>query len=143
MTLESPAARSQSPPLDSPETAGALRFVIVSLGPRRFALAAEAVERIVRMAALVPLPRPTRHAVGMLNLHGTALLVVDPRRALGIAPARPSPAQQLIVLQARSRYVLWVDHVEEIAIAAPAEVDAVAASGPRALSCRVLHQGVS
>ena len=141
MTPESPAARSESPPLDSPDAAGSLRFVIVSVGPRRFALEAESVERIVRMAALVPLPRPVRHAVGMLNLQGTALLVVDPRRALGVAPARPSAAQQLIVLQARSRYVLWVDRVEEMVIAAPAEVDAVAASGPRALSCRVLHQG--
>jgi chemotaxis signal transduction protein len=141
MTPESPAARSESPALDSPETTGALRFVIASLGPRRFALEAEVVQRIVRMAALVPLLRPTRHVVGMLNLHGTVLLVVDPRRALGIAPARPSAAQQLIVLRARSRYVLWVDRVDEIVIVAPAEVDAVAASGPRALSSGVLHHG--
>jgi chemotaxis signal transduction protein len=141
MAAEWPAARSESPALDSPDMAGALRFLIASLGPRRFAVEAEAVERVVRMAALVSLPRPRRHVVGMLNLHGAALLVVDPRRALGIAPARPSAAQQLIVLRARSRYVLWMDRVDEIVIAAPGEVDTLAASGPRALSSRVLHQG--
>jgi chemotaxis signal transduction protein len=141
MASESPAARSESPAPDPPAGLLALQFVIASLGARRFALEAEAVERIVRMAALVPLPRARGHVVGMLNLHGTALLVVDPRRPLRIALARPSAAQQLIVLRARSRYVLWVDRVEDMVIAAPADLDALAATGHRALSSRVLHRG--
>lgn len=136
MTFEAPAARSE---LTTPETTTILRFVVVSLGRMRFALEAEAVERIVRMAALVPLPRAPRHVAGMLNLHGSALLVVDPRPAFRVARARPSPGQQLIVLRARSRYVLWVDRVEDIVIAAPTDLDAVTDSGPPGLNSSVLR----
>jgi purine-binding chemotaxis protein CheW len=139
MSFEAPAARSDLPAPDSAETTVALRFVIVVLGGLRFALNAEAVERIVRMAALVPLPHAPRHVAGMLNLQGRALLVVDPRRALRVALARPSAAQQLIVLRARSRYVLWVDGVEDMVIAAPTDLDALAATGRRGSSVRVLH----
>ena len=139
MTFEAPAARSELPKPDSPETTGALRFVIVAVGRLRFALEAAAVERIVRMAAHVPLPRAPRHVAGMLNLQGTALLVVDPRPTLRVARARPSPDQQLIVLRGHSRYVLWVDGVEEMVIAAPADLDAVGDSGPRRLTSAVLH----
>jgi purine-binding chemotaxis protein CheW len=136
MSFEAPAARSQLP---TPETTAALRFIVVGVGRVRFAMEAAPVERIVRMAALVPLPRAPRHVAGMLNLQGTALLVVDPRPALAIARAHPTTDQQLIVLRARSRFVLWVDRVEDIVIAAPADLDAVAGTVPRGLSSSVLH----
>jgi chemotaxis signal transduction protein len=138
MTAHSLAAPSASP---APQHSESYRFVIASLGSRRFALPAGAVERIVRMAALTPLPRPPRRVVGVLNLEGTALLVVDPRRVLGIARTRPSAAQQLIVLRARTRFVLWVDRVEDLVFVAPADVEDLAATRPQALSAQVLRRG--
>ena len=98
-------------------------LLIVRVGSQRYALPAAAVERILPMAALTPLPGTPRDVAGLLNLHGDVLPVVDPRPHLaGIAagnaargaPAAPDPSQHLVVVVAQTRYLLWVDEAEQV-----------------------------
>ena len=70
-----------------------------------------AVERILRMAALSPVPNPTPGVAGLLNIAGEVLPVVDPRLALDVHPVAADPGQFLILLSASSRYLLWVDEI--------------------------------
>ena len=77
------------------------------------------------MAALTPLPDAPPGVVGMLNLGGTALPVVDPRHRLGRPSPGVDPDQRLIVIVGRTRYLLWVDEVERIASVPAGDVDAV------------------
>lgn len=106
-------------------------LLIVRVGSQRFALPAAAVERILPMAALTPLPGAPRNVAGLLNLHGGVVPVVDPRPHLagvaltnsagssGSAPAEPDASQHLVVMVAQTRYLLWVDAAEQV-FASPA-----------------------
>jgi chemotaxis signal transduction protein len=108
-----------------PEHLTSVSLLVVRLGDRLFALPTEAVERILRMAALVALPGASNGVAGALNLHGVLLPVVDPRPRLGIDPVGISPGQRLIVVSAGDRYLLWVDGVEELFVAQANEIDGV------------------
>jgi purine-binding chemotaxis protein CheW len=95
-------------------------FLIGRLGDRPIAVPLAAVDRVLRMAALTPLSELARGIAGVLNLHGEILPVVDPRGVLGLPAAPPEPDQHLVVLSARTRYILWLDRAERV-VDAPAQ----------------------
>jgi chemotaxis signal transduction protein len=106
-------------------------LLIGRLGERLFALPATSVERILRMAAIMPLPDAPAGIAGVLDLHGSVLPVVDPRPRLGLPPATPDVDQHLVVLTAATRYLLWIDRAERIEDLPAAAFDTVeAGSGP-------------
>jgi purine-binding chemotaxis protein CheW len=89
-------------------------IVVVRIGERRFGLPADAVRRIVPMAALTPLPDAPAGIAGFLAFGGEPLPVVDPRAQLGIPPTVPQPSQHLVALGSTSRFLLWVDRAEAV-----------------------------
>jgi chemotaxis signal transduction protein len=52
--------------------------------------------------------------LGMLNLHGEILPVVDPRPRLGLPSPRVAPEQRLVKMRANVPFLLWVDGVAEV-----------------------------
>jgi chemotaxis signal transduction protein len=102
--------------------ADARLLLVVRIGAQTVALPASAVERILPMAAITPLPDAPVGVVGLLNLHGEVLLVVDPRARLSLgspSPPQPDPSQHLVVVASRARYLLWVDQVERVVTLPP------------------------
>jgi chemotaxis signal transduction protein len=95
------------------DPADVVELLICVVGGMSVAVRVGVVLRILRMAALSPVPNPGA-AVGMLNVAGEVFPVVDPRPALGMAAVRPHPSHYLLTLEDRSRYILWVDGVERI-----------------------------
>jgi chemotaxis signal transduction protein len=88
-------------------------LVVGRIGDRRFALPATAVTYCLRMAAITPLPAAPRGIVGVLNLGGVILPVVDPRPWFDLASPPFHPEQYLVLVRARRDYLLWVDRLEQ------------------------------
>jgi chemotaxis signal transduction protein len=78
----------------------------------RFVLSAEVVTRIVGAATWLPLEGLPNGVVGVLNLAGANLPVVDPRQRLGQAQTALGLEHHLIEIHHPRRYLLWVDAVE-------------------------------
>ena len=132
-----------SPVASAPEPVATSRHAVLllKLGGRRYGLPLTQVERVFPMAALLRLPDQSIGVLGVLNVHGTVLSVVDPRPRLGI----PSPAwttdQRLIVLSTPSqRFLLWVDAVEDVTDHAPEAISAVGSPDPNRLATHVLQR---
>ncbi|MCX6023651.1 MAG: chemotaxis protein CheW [Chloroflexi bacterium] len=125
-------AGTQRTPDPANGAAAALLLVIGRVGGRAVGLPSAAVERILRMAALTPLPDAPPGIAGLLNLHGALLPVVDPRPRLGLPLVPWAPDQHLVVMAAAGRFLLWLDRVERIVTVAPHELDRVTtgAAGP-------------
>lgn len=111
------------------------------LRERAIAIPAMAIERILRMAALTPLPGAPPGVAGVLNLHGTIVPVVDPRPALGLAPVPCDPAQHLVVVSAGTRYLLWLDHADQMVAVPRHALTGVAAGAGQGWAPFVLHRG--
>ena len=102
---------------------------MVRLGAQRFAIAAESVERMLRMAAFTSAPDLPAGVAGLLNLRGRTVPVVDPRPRLGLMPISPDPVHALLVSRTKHPFLLWVDAVEGTLEAGAADLEAVSVEG--------------
>jgi purine-binding chemotaxis protein CheW len=117
--------------------------LVARVGDRRLALPAAAVERILRMAEVTPLPGAPPGVAGVLNVQGSVLAVVDPRPRLATASGPAQPDQHLVlVASVGGRYLLWVDGAERLEPVEPGSLVAVDATGSEAGARWVARLGV-
>lgn len=88
------------------------QLVVFTLDDRRYGLPLSAVERAVRMVGVTPLPRAPQIVLGIVNVQGRVMPVVDPRRRFRL-PARDFTLidQLLIARTARRPVALAADAV--------------------------------
>jgi chemotaxis signal transduction protein len=111
------------------------------IGGRAYALPVSRVGRILSMAAPTPLPDAPIGVVGIVNVHGVALPVVDPRPRLGLETPVFHPDRWPVVVASDPAYLLWVDQVDEIALADEGAFDALEAGLGGALASHVVRLG--
>lgn len=89
-----------------------LRLVLFVVEDQRYGLPLETVDRVLRMVAVSPLPEAPPVALGVINVHGQVIPVVDVRRRLGL-PARQHDvtAHLLVARTVRRALALPVDVV--------------------------------
>jgi len=106
-----------------------LSLVVFGLTGQRYALPLHAVERVFPMAEVAPLPKAPAIALGVINLHGTIIPVLDIHRRFGFPPRDYGPAAHLLVARtSRRTLALPVDEVfgvREFAAEAAVPADAV------------------
>lgn len=106
-------------------------YVLFTLAARRFALPLEVVERSVRIVDITPLPALPSIVLGVIDIAGRIVPVVNVRKRFGI-PERGIAASDLLLIARASaqlsarRLALWVDAVDGVAQGAAHDIPAVA-----------------
>jgi len=91
-------------------------FFIFCLDNCRYALRLAAVERATRAAAVTPLPEYAGNILGVINVHGEIMPVVNTRRVFGLPEREIIPDDMFIIVNTSVRNVILVaDSVEQIA----------------------------
>lgn len=108
-------------------------LLVVTIAGERVAFAAEAVESVVELDTLIPVPRAAPHIAGLSALRSRVLTVVDCRRSLELGEAAPVNGilEAAVVELDGHHYALIVDLVEDVieALSEPSEVRAAMAAG--------------
>ncbi len=95
-------------------TRGRQRFLFTIEG-RRYALGLEAVERVVQAVAVTPLSDGPEVVLGVINLQGRIVPVLDIRRRLGLPAREISLDDHLVIAHADSHAVaFFADSVEGV-----------------------------
>jgi purine-binding chemotaxis protein CheW len=103
-------------------------LVVFRLDEQRYALPLDAVERIVRAVELTPLPNAPAIVLGVMDVAGRVLPVLNLRRRFGLPEREISPTDQFLIARTASRVVaLVMDEAQEV-IAYP-ETAVIDASG--------------
>lgn len=92
-------------------------LLIVTIAGSRVAFPAAAVESVVELDALIPVPRAPAHIAGLSALRSRVLTVIDCVRSLELdAAATPAAAiQEAAVVELEGHhYALMVDVVEDV-----------------------------
>lgn len=92
-----------------------VRLVVFRLDDQRYALPLEVVERIVRAAEVTPLPDAPSIVLGVLDVGGRVLPVLDVRRRFGLGERDITPEDQFLIARAGRRVVtLVVDEAQGV-----------------------------
>lgn len=117
-------------------------YVILRVGPQLFALPLGCVTRALRMAACTPVPDAPAWLVGLLNLAGQSLPVLDLGRRLGQPGQTPTPAHRLLIVAgAAGPLALMVDEITEVLTPAAGLDPAPPTDGTPSVVSAALHVG--
>jgi purine-binding chemotaxis protein CheW len=101
-----------------PET---LQLVIFTLDEQRYALHLPSVERAICMIEITPLPSAPEIVIGVVNVHGAVVPVLNIRKRFRLPEREPDLGDQLIIARTARRIVaLVVDTVNDV-VAIPTE----------------------
>ena len=110
--------------------ATSLQLVAFLVDGARYAVSLAAVERVFRMVAVYPLPGGPEALLGVMNLHGRPIAVVDLRRRVGLAAREYGLAAHLLIVSTpRRRLAIATDEV-----LGPVEIEAAVVAPPQAIS---------
>jgi purine-binding chemotaxis protein CheW len=110
-------------------------LLLFTLDAQPYALRLSAVERVLRAVAVTPLPKAPEIVVGVVNVHGRAIPVVDLRRRLGLPGRSLELSDRFIVVRAaRLPVIIVADAVIGVAEHEPGEVTPARSILPKAAS---------
>ena len=90
-------------------------LVVFALDNQHYALHLPAVEKTIRMVAITPLPQAPAIVIGVINLHGLVIPVLNIRRRFRLPERGARLSDQLIIARTAQRTVaLAVDEVRGI-----------------------------
>jgi purine-binding chemotaxis protein CheW len=91
------------------------QLVVFTLDEQCYAVPLSAVERIVRMVEITPVPKTPEVVLGVINVQGSVVPVVDIRRRFRLPARVPHLSDQLLIARTSKRPVaLVVDAVTEV-----------------------------
>ena len=92
-----------------------IKLVIFSIDEQRFGLPLSDVGRVFRVAAITPLTRKIKSFVGLINVQGTIVPVVNMRYVFNLPEKGISLSDQLILVEStRRKITLLVDSVDDV-----------------------------
>lgn len=91
-----------------------LRICLFSIGEEMFAIPVELLTEIIISQKIFPVPTVPSHVLGVINLRGNIVPVVDIRPALSL-PMQSVPGQIAIVRNGSITLGIVVDNVSEVA----------------------------
>jgi purine-binding chemotaxis protein CheW len=120
----------------TPETTPALRACLFSLAGSAFAVDVRSAREVAVFDEITLVPRAPRHLIGVANLRGTVLPIVDIRSMLGLGEIRPARSVRTLLVRDGSLVVAAVvDSVLGLepfdAILSPDSPAVARARGPR------------
>lgn len=83
--------------LQTPDREEADRLVVFTLDDRRFGLPLSSIERVVRIVEVTPLPKAPGIVLGIVNLRGRVIPVIDVRRRFRLPERAIALTDQLLI----------------------------------------------
>ena len=100
-----------------------LQLVVFNLDDQRYALHLPCVERAIRMVEITPLPKAPDIVLGLVNVHGQVMPVLNIRRRFRLPEREADLGDQLIIARTtRRRVALVVDTVNDVLALPPGEL---------------------
>lgn len=104
-----------------------IRLVLLRIDGQSYALPLAAVDRVLRMVEVTPLPGAPEVVEGVINIQGEVVTIVSIRKRLGLAQRAVAAADSLVVVRARTRRLAII--AESVLGVVERPVDAVVSTG--------------
>ncbi len=93
---------------------GILELISFAIGGQEYCIDIRQVREIRGWTPATPIPQTPEHVLGVINLRGAVMPVLDLRCRLGLGRTEPSPRHVIVVIEHGTRTAgLLVDEVQE------------------------------
>jgi purine-binding chemotaxis protein CheW len=92
-----------------------LQCVTFRLADETYAVNVMQVQEVLRLSEIAPVPGAPNYVLGIINLRGNVVTVIDARLRLGLAPKEPDDSTRIVIIEANGQVVgVLVDSVAEV-----------------------------
>lgn len=100
------------------------QWVTFRLGDETYGIDVLQVQEVLRITEISPVPGAPDYVLGIINLRGNVVTVIDARSRFGLAPKEVDDASRIIVVDAFEKVVgLLVDNVSEVAYVPNSQIE--------------------
>lgn len=119
------------------------QWVTFTLDDEAYAINVMQVQEVLSMPEITPVPGAPSHIMGIINLRGHVVTVIDTRMRLGIGPKAPDASNRVIVIETDDQIAgILVDSVAEVANIGDAQIETAPEVGNQECA-RYIHGVVS
>ncbi len=102
-----------------------IQFVTFILMDEVYGINVMQVQEVLRVTEIAPVPGAPSYVLGIVNLRGNVVTVIDTRKRFGLASAEVDDASRIIVIESERQVVgILVDAVAEVVELREGEIDA-------------------
>ena len=102
-----------------------IQWVTFRLDNEKYGIRVMQVQEVLRMTEIAPVPGAPDFVLGIINLRGNVVTVIDSRKRFGLSVAEADDSTRIVIIEADSHVVgILVDSVAEVVDLRTSEIDA-------------------
>ncbi|SEQ17338.1 purine-binding chemotaxis protein CheW [Ectothiorhodospira magna] len=107
-----------------PQAASATQYVTFRLADETYAINVMQVQEVLRVTEIAPVPGAPHYVLGIINLRGNVVTVIDARRRMGLMDKDSDDASRIVIIEVGGQVVgIMVDSVAEVIELATRDVE--------------------
>lgn len=101
-----------------------LQWVTFMLENETYGINVMQVQEVLRYTDIAPVPGAPNYVLGIINLRGSVVTVIDTRSRFGLMPAEVSENSRIVIIEAEKQVIgILVDSVAEVVYLKKSEID--------------------
>lgn len=101
-----------------------LQWVTFRLQEETYGINVMQVQEVLRYSEIAPVPGSPEYVLGIINLRGNVVTVIDTRSRFGLPPAEVTDNTRVVIIEAEKQVIgILVDSVAEVVYLKQSEVD--------------------
>lgn len=101
-----------------------LQYVTFHLEEETYGINVMMVQEVLRYSEIAPVPGAPDYVLGIINLRGNVVTVIDTRQRFGLAPSEVSDSTRIMIIEADQQVVgIMVDSVAEVVYLKQSEIE--------------------
>lgn len=101
-----------------------LQWVTFQLDDETYGINVMQVQEVLRVTEIAPVPGAPDYVLGIINLRGNVVTVIDTRRRFGLVPVEMDDSTRIVIIEAEKQVVgILVDSVAEVVEMRASEIE--------------------
>ncbi|NQY35376.1 MAG: chemotaxis protein CheW [Alteromonadaceae bacterium] len=101
-----------------------LQWVTFKLGSETYGINVMQVQEVLRYSEIAPVPGAPTYVLGIINLRGNVVTVIDTRSRFGLETAEVTDSTRVVIIEAEKQVIgILVDSVAEVVYLRASEID--------------------
>lgn len=107
-----------------------LQWVTFRLGGETYGINVMQVQEVLRYTEVAPVPGAPNYVLGIINLRGNVVTVIDTRHRFGLSPGEITDNTRIVIIEADNHVVgILVDSVAEVVYLRQSEIETAPSVG--------------